>query len=205
MPSTTRSSSSRSRRQCVRSGQPAPPRADPRRRARRTDRVRVPHPPSHLRVDAHRVRPEAPCACSAGWATTRPRSPSGRYGRLIDGDLGAALAPSARDCRGPSHDRGRTTRAASGPPVRRDARFARRMRALPASNFGRSQVVPSAHAVGAAAGSCSRRRSRCRVPGMRADEGRPRGVGTCSPPTRSVWRDSTPRLGAPVGVDSPTR
>jgi hypothetical protein len=66
-------------------------------------------------------------------------------------------------------------------------------------------VVPSAHAVGAAAGSCSRRRNRRRVPGMRADEGRPRGAGTCSPPTRSVWRDSTPRPGAPVGVDSPTR
>jgi hypothetical protein len=31
------------------------------------------------------------------------------------------------------------------------------------------------------------------------------GAGTCSPPTRSVWRDSTPRPGAPVGVDSPTR
>ena len=49
-----------------------------------------------------------------------------------------------------------------------------------------------------------RRRSRCRAPGMRADEGRPRGVGTCSPPTRSLWRDSTSRLGAPVGVNSPT-
>jgi site-specific recombinase XerD len=58
--------------------------------------------------------------------------------------------------------------------------------------------------VGAAAGSCSRRRSRCRAPDMRADEGRPRGVGTCSPPTRSSWRDSTSRLGAPVGVNSPT-
>ena len=66
-------------------------------------------------------------------------------------------------------------------------------------------VAPSAHAVGAAAGSCSRRRSRCRAPGMRADEGRPRGVGTCSPPTRSLWRDSASRLGAPVGVNSPTR
>jgi hypothetical protein len=30
------------------------------------------------------------------------------------------------------------------------------------------------------------------------------GVGTCSPPTRSLWRDSTSRLGAPVGVNSPT-
>jgi hypothetical protein len=69
---------------------------------------------------------------------------------------------------------------------------------------GRLRVVHSTHAVGAAAGSCSRRRSRCRAPGMRADEGRPRGVGTCSPPTRSLWRDSTSRLGAPVGVNSPT-
>jgi hypothetical protein len=65
-------------------------------------------------------------------------------------------------------------------------------------------LVHSTHAVGAAAGSCSRRRSRCRALGMRADEGRPRGVGTCSPPTRSLWRDSTSRLGAPVGVNSPT-
>jgi hypothetical protein len=69
---------------------------------------------------------------------------------------------------------------------------------------GRSRVVRSTHAAGAAAGSWSRRRSRCRAPGMRADEGRPRGVGTCSPPTRSLWRDSTSRLGAPVGVNSPT-
>jgi hypothetical protein len=73
-----------------------------------------------------------------------------------------------------------------------------------AAQLRRSPLVYSTHAVGAAAGSCSRRRSRCRARGMRADEGRPRGVGTCSPPTRSLWRDSTSRLGAPVGVNSPT-
>jgi integrase len=45
-------------------GKPAPPRARPRRRARATDRCRLPHSPSHVRVDAHRVRPEpvAPAA-----------------------------------------------------------------------------------------------------------------------------------------------
>jgi integrase len=45
-------------------GSPAPPRAHPRRRTRGTDRCRLSHPPSHVRVDADRVRskPAAPAA-----------------------------------------------------------------------------------------------------------------------------------------------
>ena len=38
------------------------------------------------------------------------------YGHLIDGDLGPR-STSAKSCDAPSHDRGRTTGAASGPPV----------------------------------------------------------------------------------------
>jgi hypothetical protein len=40
-------------------GQPAPPRPRSCRRARGTDRRWLPHSPSHLRVDAHRVRSES--------------------------------------------------------------------------------------------------------------------------------------------------
>jgi integrase len=51
-------------RRRLRSGQPAPARARPRRRAHGTDRRRVPHSPSHVRVDADRVgsEPAAPAA-----------------------------------------------------------------------------------------------------------------------------------------------
>ncbi|MGZ8647665.1 MAG: tyrosine-type recombinase/integrase [Solirubrobacteraceae bacterium] len=67
---------SRSRRRCIRSGQPAPPRAHPRRRARGTDRCRLSHPPSHVRVAAHRVRPDPAAPAALDGATTRPLSPS---------------------------------------------------------------------------------------------------------------------------------
>ena len=61
------------------------------------------------------------------------------YGHLIDGDLGPAL-DLRKELRRASHDQGRTT----GPrPDRqsRDARFAQAMRALPACNLGRPEVV----------------------------------------------------------------
>ena len=38
-----------------------------------------------------------------------------------------------------------------------------------------------------------------------ARRGKPRVAGTCSSPTTSVWRDSTPRLGASAGVGSTAR